>query len=1411
MITLRKRSRDMNAALKMTIVFSIGLLLILMCPGPSKGGYYTITVPGSTGTLPGTTWDTLEPISAGGGEFRHAWPLLSLGGPVAVGFTLTYVPDMQHRMPVNTGRQQFPPWGNTRAFQSNTVLRMVETEDRTTTPYKEYVNVMLYDCTYVFDEDGTGGFTPTGPTKFQIQKSGNYYYLMNPDDGRVYIFHKSGSGVDWGTQYFKWMGEVVYIMDRNNSRVTFTYNSDNLPTHIDDDLGRSLDLTYISSTSKAERHISGVVDGYGRSVSFTYATCNSGSGTKLESFTDPTAEVTGFTYYGSGENSCYLLSGINRPLGNSHIDQTWGVNPKDEHAISTQQDAYANEETLGYTQDTDSNIITTVIHPDSTQRIFHHINERYPKKLTDETGKSFSIAHDTDYRPTTVTDRLGATTTVTYHSESGKVASLTNAKGNTKTFSYTAQTQTFTNPSNSQTFTFTFYNLTRIDYPDGTNEQFSYDANGNVLTKVDRAGKTRTYTYNSAGQVLTATNPAGGIATYTYNADATLASSTDSDIGTTTYSYDAYKRLNKITRPDNTTVQITYDLNDRVTSITDENNRTYTYTYDTNGNLTVVTDPASNTTRYAYDLMDRISSVTNRLGKTATRTYDTFGRLASTTDPNAIKTSFDYNTRGWFNSYTLGGAAWQTGYDAEGVPSSSTTPLGYKTDYQTNNLGHLTAETDPLSKTTTLTRDSMTRVTGITDPLSRTTEYSYESLGLLSGVTLPGGTASSYTRNDLGALSSITDLNSQDWGFGYTAMGRPSSSTDPLGNIQSLTYDTLGRPSQTTFPGGETLTRTYDSAGNLTRNLYSGGTDLQFTYNALNRLLTANDLTLTRDAEGRVTNTQNATTGFGATYDDGGRLKTATYNNGAFTVTYTYDTTTGLLSRVTDNLTSTQLDFSHDTDRRPSNVTRSNGVNTTFTWDNAGRLTRKNDGSIIDITYTLDSAGQITKAEMTVPLDPASLLSDGTETFTYDAASQVSTVGYTYDARGRLTASNGAAYAWDGASRLITAGSATLAYNGLGDLATRTNGSAATRFYHNYAIGLAPIVAEKNETAGQFTRYYVLTPGGSLLYMIDAANGNKVYYYHFDMTGSTLALTDGTGTVTDSYAYTPYGKLLGHTGSSDQPFTFIGRWGVRQEGTGGNLYHMGVRYYDATIATFISREPVWPRITDPLAVNPYQYASRSPVGGIDPTGREDLFYDLWEWCVNEWDEPQKRRDQYVQTAPRGEDLLFDMWEWSDAQKQWEEKKRRDQYVQTAPRGEEPLVDERTRVSRMKLSADLGRNLKLTLSMDGDYFVEGILGGDHEIIFGKDYYNSNREAISKVATPALSSRPTHQSDALNLFLTGSFATHPEETKEWLSLWMEKQWLIGLLQEVRFSGYLQDSWTVGDKFTINYGTRYDIIIR
>ena len=440
-------------------------------------------------------------------------------------------------------------------------------------------------------------------------------------------------------------------------------------------------------------------------------------------------------------------------------------------------------------------------------------------------------------------------------------------------------------------------------------------------------------------------------------------------------------------------------------------------------------------------------------------------------------------------------------------------------------------------------------------------------------------------------------------------MGRLSSLTDPLGRQTTLARDTRGRVETVTYPDATTQTLTYDGAGNLTRRQYTDGVDLTYTYDELNRLTNSNGLAFGYDKEGRITRTTNETARRGvqpdipntvfydATYDAAGRLKTASYNGGATVVTYTYDANSGLLTNVTDSLSSASVSFIYDNDFRLTGITRSNGINMNWTLDNAGQPTRIQDGTVLDLQYTFDAAGRIASANISAPLTPEVGLTAGSVANTYDAASQ--SAESTYDARGRRTVDGNRSYSWDDADRLTAlSGGTTLTYSGLGDVIERTANAQTSSFHYHYAVDGKPLVAEEQNST--IDKFYVYTPGGRLLYLIDVANGNQARFYHFDYAGNTLALSDSGGVVTDAYAYTPFGREVGRSGSTEQPFTFGGAFGVRREAQ--NLYQMRVRYYDAESGQFISREPIWPQIETPQALNPYQYALNDPIGLVDPFG-----------------------------------------------------------------------------------------------------------------------------------------------------------------------------------------------------------------
>ncbi|HJT87438.1 MAG TPA: RHS repeat-associated core domain-containing protein, partial [Bryobacteraceae bacterium] len=202
---------------------------------------------------------------------------------------------------------------------------------------------------------------------------------------------------------------------------------------------------------------------------------------------------------------------------------------------------------------------------------------------------------------------------------------------------------------------------------------------------------------------------------------------------------------------------------------------------------------------------------------------------------------------------------------------------------------------------------------------------------------------------------------------------------------------------------------------------------------------------------------------------------------------------------------------------------------------------------------------------------------------------------------GRLTSDGTHQYTWNLASELIgysgTDGAASFTYDGFGSRISRTTADGKTENYVlNYGLGLPALVTVKSAGADQ--RYYVYLPGGALLYAIEAAT-NSHHYYHFDENGSTEFLTDDTGHVTDRYGITPYGETVTSAGSTPNPFTWMGEWGVMREGS-TPLYYMRFRYYDSATARFLSRDPIYQ--ADPRSANPYQYALANPMSHADPMG-----------------------------------------------------------------------------------------------------------------------------------------------------------------------------------------------------------------
>jgi RHS repeat-associated protein len=699
------------------------------------------------------------------------------------------------------------------------------------------------------------------------------------------------------------------------------------------------------------------------------------------------------------------------------------------------------------------------------------------------------------------------------------------------------------------------------------------------------------YTYNARGQVLAETNDAGGVTTYTYGNDGTLASVTLPSGNTTMYLYDPQFRIKQVTEADGSIRTFAYDNRDNLIKTVDELGQSTTSTFDGDGNLVSSTDALGGQTTNSYDGEENLSQVTTAVGASTVYTYNDANLLTGIANGAGQPRTIQYDAAERITSIKgSNGKGTSYSYDKEGGVASVSDPLNRTVKFARNKEGLITRITTPAGENHDVTRDALGRVTTSKDPRGATTTYRYDSDGRVTAISAPAGLSAGFGYDALGFEKQITDPNGNTWFFSRDSQGRLMTSTDPLGSGISYQYDQRDRlAGATNALGSFTITR--DAAGRPLQLVYSDGTMIAATRDAKGRITAANNVALSYDALDRITSSN----GLAITYA-GGRIGSVTYEPG---LTVTYASTAGGLT-ITDWAGGSVTIANNDAGQIAS-VTRANGVVTQYTYDADGRvasITESSNGSAIaSTTITRDATGRIISTDQNVPQfnDPV----PGVLQLGYDAAEQVA--GSTYDGLGRLNADALRSYNWDLASRLTgysgADGSASATYDDAGLRVSRTGADGTVLNYvWNYATAL-PTVATVQSGGGDL-RYYVYAPDGTLLYSIEAADSSR-HYYHFDQSGSTLFVTDDNANITDTYAITPFGESVAHSGSTDNPFTWLGQLGAMQEGS-TSLFYLRARYYDSATARFLSRDPL--PSNDPLEINPYQYAADNPVTNDDATG-----------------------------------------------------------------------------------------------------------------------------------------------------------------------------------------------------------------
>jgi len=130
--------------------------------------------------------------------------------------------------------------------------------------------------------------------------------------------------------------------------------------------------------------------------------------------------------------------------------------------------------------------------------------------------------------------------------------------------------------------------------------------------------------------------------------------------------------------------------------------------------------------------------------------------------------------------------------------------------------------------------------------------------------------------------------------------------------------------------------------------------------------------------------------------------------------------------------------------------------------------------------------------------------------------------------------------------------------------------------------------------------------------------GGTWRYHFYDELGSTrqLMLHASPYTVTDTYSYEAFGNLTGSTGTTPNPYRYVGSLGYYQiyppQAGGPNLMHLGARYYMPEVGRFLEADPRRDEATG--SRGHYVYTDDSPVSHTDPAGLKKSCEERRDWA-----------------------------------------------------------------------------------------------------------------------------------------------------------------------------------------------------
>jgi RHS repeat-associated protein len=1011
---------------------------------------------------------------------------------------------------------------------------------------------------FVLQEDGSYlSFEPA--TRFDvITKKADGSFVLTRRNKTFYEFDNAGRLVSLRNT----KGQVVSISYDNNGRLSqiiepisgvflkYAYNANGLLESVTDSIDRVVRLTY-----DAQKHLTSITDAANQTTTFTYDT----EGRILTAVSVDKAQLFANQYDSQGR-----------------------VISQDDGLTSTPLLK------LAYSENTDSTFSTTVTNRDNTQQVYTYnaqnqllsirnaLNQTTRStygdnsllvRAEDANGKGIDLEYDQNANLIKTTDAKGAIETIEYNAHNNPII-IRDARNGIWRITYDAQDNPLTITDVQNQTTTLAYNaeglLESIKTPTGNQIKYTYQ-NGLPITKTDAEGNVEKRVFDLAGRLVEIIDP---------------------ENHSLKMSYDAVNRITSLKDALNQVVKLTYNAKDKVISIEDAMGNVTSNDYDANGHLIATINPLKQTTRFEYDAEGRLIKAIDAKGNVVVLQRDTLGRVISTTDALGNTRRVEYDAVGNVQQRmdALGNVSVKYLFDEVYNPVQIADALGNVSKFSFDKSGTLTQLTDALGRVTQFEHDIIGRLQTSIDALKGKSEQAFDLEGNLAKLQDPKNNQTLFQHNKNGQVIAQTVANDSTVRYGYNARNLLKDITNARSQKRTIEYDAVGQPIKITDPDG-TISIKYDANGNVLTITDNNGT-ISREYDALNRVI-------------KHTNQRGETIQY--VYDELGQRSAIIYPDGK-KVQYAYDSV-GHLIKVTD-WANRITQYQYDANGRLIKEERPNGSIGTRTYNVAGQLTQLKDvtasGELINqADFTYDAAGNITEEKRAFETEIFPLPAE----MTYGAGNRLATYNgqsITHDADGNMlncpVLGKMATCEFNSRNLLTRINDTQYLYDAENHRVAIQQGTQQTRFTINPETALSQVLVKNlSINSKNSNTYYVYGLG-----LIGEETNGQYRTYHYDLRGSTVALTDSTGKITERYAYSMYGELLTNQTPSTS-FLYNGRDGVMTDTNG--LYYMRARFYSPDLKRFLNQDPLMlGAVEEGQTLNRYAYVNGEPVSLVDPLG-----------------------------------------------------------------------------------------------------------------------------------------------------------------------------------------------------------------